>query len=799
MYKSYFKISLRNMLSQKLYSAINIGGLTLGLTCFLIIMLYVQHEFSFDRFYNDAAHVYRVYQKQEGNVHEGSDYFAVTPARLASEMADGFPEVVHATTVQRTFGLITVNNEHYWEGNGLSADPEFLNIFSLHFLKGDEATALRDPKSFILTKSLAAKIFGDKDPIGQVIEFKDQKDLIITGVVDDPPVNSSIEYTFISSLLSNESYLREMKRAGWTGNSYYTFFTLTEGTSPAQVEAKFPAIIKKNELPADYKDYPFKDKYFAEAITDMYFHADINFDIGLKGSRQSVYIYSAVAIIALLLACVNYTNLAVARSIKRSREVGIRKVVGALRKQIMNQFLAESILITIVSLLLAVALTAFLLPVFGKIVERPVTFNILSNPWLVPSLFVVVIFTGLLAGCFPALVMSAVLPIRALKAKASIKVSGIGLQRSLIVVQFVTSIVLISASIVIYRQLNFLQQKDLGYNKKDIVTVRIMNPGKFDKLEVLTNEWMQDPSILNVTASTSLPTDINSSSLMSDMTGTIKDVAVYQATVNKHYLDVFGMQMVAGQNFTNQAAGNNDEVCVLNETALKALGWTPQEAVGKTLKRGGEPFTVIGVVKDFHMHSLRLPMQPLMLTALTRTNNWFRYVSIKIKPDHIAETITQLEASFKKVSTYPFQYQFLEDNYNQLYKSEEKLGEIFGLFTIVSIAIAALGLFGLAAFLAEQRTKEIGIRKVLGASVQTIVMLISKDFLRLVMIAFVLSVPIGWYAMNRWLEAFAYRITIEWWMFALAGGLALILAKLAVGYQSIKAAVANPVSSLRNE
>lgn len=787
------------MLNQKLYSAINIGGLTLGLACFLIIMLYVQHEFSFDRFYKNADHIYRVYQKQEGNVHEGSDYFAVTPAQLAFNMSDAFPEVVHATTVQRTFGLITVNNEHFWEGKGLSADAKFLNVFSLPFLKGDKTSALRDPKSFILTKSLASKIFGDQEPMGQVIEFRDQKDLIVTAIVDDPPVNSSIEYTFICSLLSNESYNREMKRAGWNGNSFYTFFTLTEGTSPALVEAKFPALIKKNQLPADYKDYPFKDNYFAEPITEMYFHQDINFDIGLKGSRQAIYIYSAVAIIVLLLACVNYTNLAVARSIRRSREVGIRKVVGALRKQITSQFLAESILIAIVSLLLAIALTSLLLPIFGKIVERPIAFNIMSNPWLVPSLFAIVILTGLLSGCFPALVMSAVLPIRALKAKASVKVSGLGLQRSLIVVQFLTSIALIMGSIVIYRQLNFLQQKDLGYNKKDIVTIRIMNPGKFDKLEVLTNEWLQNPSIINVAASTNLPTDINSSSLMNDLAGTVKDVAVYQATVNEHYIDVFGMQVVAGQNFTDQTKNSKEKICVLNETAVKALGWTPPEAVGKNFKRGDELFTVIGVVKDFHIHSLRLAIQPLMLTSLTHANNWFRYVSVKIKPDHIAETITLLEKSFKAVSPYPFQYQFLEDNYNQLYKSEEKLGEIFGFFTIVSIAIAALGLFGLAAFLAEQRTKEIGIRKVLGASAQNIVMLISKDFLRLVLIAFVLSIPIGWYAMKQWLEAFAYRITIEWWMFAFAGGLALILAKLAVGYQSIKAAVTNPVDSLRSE
>jgi putative ABC transport system permease protein len=667
----------------------------------------------------------------------------------------------------------------------------------LEFIEGSAATALRDPQAIVLTKSLAKKIFQDKDPIGQLVSYQERDGFKVSAIIDDPPASSSMKYSFVVNIMYNDYWRDEMARAGWSGNSFHTFFVLPRGADPRALEKKFPALLNKYRNPDDYKDYPFQDIYMVQPVTEIYFQSGINFDIGLKGNLKVVYSFLAAAIIVLLLACVNYMNLAIARSIKRSKEVGIRKVSGAFKHQIVFQFLSESVLIAVISLLLAVGLTYFLLPYFSEIMERPLEFNILSNPYLLPGLLAVVVVVGFLSGSYPAFVMSSLRPIEVLKVKAHVALSGIGLQRSLVVIQFAASVTLVVVSLLIYMQLKFVREKDLGYDKQNVVTLRLKDFSLRDKFPMLFNEWTQSPNVVSATLTSHLPTHITSSTIVKKSSAELdKDgLAIYRWVVEYHFMDVFGLELLSGRSFSKDLKTDIDHACVINETAAKALGWSASEAVGKEVYKDA-PIKIIGVIKDFHMHSMHLPIQPLMVRVSENRGNVF---SVKIKPTNTAQTIAFLENVVRKISSYPFQYEFLDDNYDQLYKSETRLGEIFGVFTFVSILIAALGLFGLAAFIGEQRTKEIGIRKVLGASVNSIIFLLSKGLMKLVVIAIIIAIPISWYIIQLWLQDFAYRIEIQWWTFAVAGLLALLVANISIGYQSIKASFVNPVDSLRSE
>lgn len=796
MFQNYFKITGRNLLRQKLYSFINIGGLTLGLTCFITIMLYVQHEFQYNRFYPNSDNIYRIYQQQAGNAFLGTDYFGVTPAQTATALMDEFPEVKDATCITEPSGLLSIGDNHYYQ-KGLAADSNIFKVLSMPFVEGAGGKALTDPKSIVLTRSLANTMFGDESPLGKMLMFGDQPDYQVTAVIEDPPVTSSLKYTFIININYNTQYVDEMKRAGWNNNSYYTFFVLRDGADPAALEAKMPAFIDRHHLKEEYKDYPFRDTFHIERIADMYFHGDINFDIGIKGNKQAVYLFAGVALLVLLLACVNYMNLAVARSIKRAREVGLRKVAGAMRQQLLGQFLAESILITFLSLVLAVGLAYLLVPYFGRLVERPVEMNFFANPWLLPALAVVTLTVGLISGSYPAMIMSGLRPIEVLKAKSDVKVSGFSLQRALIVVQFAASTALVIASLVIYQQLDYMRNKELGYSKENIVTVRLRDFGVRSKFVQLSNEWAQNPNIIHSTIASHLPTNVTSSTMIKSKAGLDKrDLAVYQLSTEYNYIDLFDLTLVAGRNFSPEFNDSTENNFILNESAVKALGWTPEEAIGQSFNPEAPQQKVIGVVKDFHMHSMHEPIHPLMIRFSQFRGSYFVF---RINPEATQETIQYLERTIRKVSPYPFEYEFVEDNYNKLYSGETRLGEIFGTFTVVAIVIASLGLFGLAAFMAGQRTKEIGIRKVLGASSQSIVVLVAKDFMMLVAVAFVVAVPLGWYAMNSWLQQFAYRVEMQWWVFAAAGMLALLIANISIGYQSLRAAAADPVDSLRGE
>lgn len=794
MIKSYFKIGWRNLLRNKAYAAINIGGLAVGLSAFMIIVLYVQHEFSYDRFYPHADRIYRIYQKQSGNVFLGTDFFAVTPSQLASILEDEFPEVEKASAVTNQSALLSLAGQHYWQ-RGLAGDPHFFDIFSFDFVSGNPQTVFNDPKSIVLTATLAKKIFGPGDPMGQSLRYQNSETYTVTGVVKDPPANSTLQFSFIVNILSFDWYASEFKRPTWRNNNVHTFLLLREHAAAASLQGKFKTLIKKHQDPKEYANYPFKDEYFLQALPGLHLAPAINFDFGVKGNQRYLYLFSCVALCVLLLACVNYMSLAITRSISRAREVGMRKVAGALRTQIIGQFLGESVLTAFLSLLMALLLASLLLPPFSRLIDRTITLDFAGNTWLIPGLLVLVILVGLFSGSYPSFVLSSLRPIQVLKGKMDSKLSSFRIQRWLIVGQFAVSIILVICSVVVYRQLEFMKQKELGYDRSNVIAVQLRDRSLMQHYEAMVNTWQQHPAIVATTSSNELLTNITSSTIINDEDGSGKedDLAIYEWYVNYNFSGVFGTQLIAGRYFSNDIKTDPQEAVLLNATAAKALGWTPREAIGKQFIHDG-PKTVVGVIKDFHMHSMHLAIQPLMVRLHT---SWANYISVKVQPGKSNEALALLETTVRKYSPYPFDYQFLDDHFNQLYSTEMKMGEVFAFFTVVSILIASLGLFGLAAFTAHQRTKEIGIRKTLGASVNNIVALLTKGFLWLIVLAFALAVPVAWYVMHAWLQEFAYRIDMAWWVFAGAGMLALVMAGMAIGYQSLKASVANPVESLR--
>ena len=791
MFRNYFKISIRNLYKQKLYSIINIGGLAVGLASFIIIFLFVQHELSYDRSYDNADQIYRIYQRQQGNMYLGSDYFGVTPLPLASALMEAYPEVTIATTIDNQSALLGIDDDNHYLEKGLVADPHFFDVFAFSFLKGNVKNALENPESIVLTRGLSSKLFGEKDPLGQTLIYRNGDSYTVTGVINDPPENISFEFSFIASLPIDTS---RSESSQWMSNSVFTFFVLDEDANPLDLQKKLPALIEKNR---DTESYPFQDEYLVQELKELHLQANVNFDIGLKGNPRYVLLFSGIAIIVLLLACANYMNLAVARSVSRAREVGMRKVVGAMRRQLIGQFLGESVLIAFVALILALGLSYLLLPIFGDLVERPLELNFIKNILLLPGLLILVLVVGIISGFYPALFISSLSPYQVLKAKVESRISGFKIQRWLIVGQYVVSIILVTGSIVINRQLQYMQKKELGYNREHVVVINIQDPSLSEKYEAIRDEWLKNPRITAVTASGSLPTKINSSTIINseDHRNMEEGLAIYENRVHYNFLDVFGIELLAGRDFSPAIITDLEEGYLINETAAKALGWTPEEAVGNHFTHQGEK-TVIGVIKDFHMHSMHQPIQPLMFRL---HNAYWRYFSVKVRPEELPETIAMLEKSIKEISPYPFEYQFLDERFDQLYESEMKLGGILGFFTILSILIGSLGIFGMAAFTTEQRFREIGIRKAMGASVRNILILLSKDFIKLVVLSFFIAFPLAWYAIYRWLQEFAYRIDIEWWIFALSGLTVLLIAYIAIGKQSIKAALVNPVDSLGSE
>lgn len=806
MIQNYLKIAIRNLLRNKVFSAINIVGLALGIATCLVIMLFVYDELSYDRFNEKADRIFRVVFK--ASINDGKINEANVMPPTAQVLKNDYPEVLKATRL-RTSGSpeIVYQNKKFKEHSFASVDANFFDVFTLPLLKGDAKTALREPNTAVITKDFAKKYFGDEDPIGKVLFIKSWNESYkVTGLIDKVPHNSHFHFDIFGSLAG----VKDAQAASWMSSGYFTYLVLPEGFDYKELEAKLPQVIKKYMGPqiqtamgmslSQFLQKGNQLGLFLQPLTSIHFDEGYTGTLEPSGNIQYVYIFGAIAVFMLLIACINFMNLSTAGASKRAKEVGVRKVLGSVKQDLINQFLFESILLSIVALLLSLMLVQLSLPLFNDLAEKDLQLDLLRNPLLLIAFLVFGLLVGVLAGSYPAFFLSSFNPVEVLKGKFKLAGKSISLRSGLVVFQFFISIALIIGTTVVYQQIKFIQSKDLGYAKDQLLIMRnTWSLGKNE--EVFRQQILQDPRVLSVSSAGYLPagpSDSNNSLGYPDGDDS-QMMRTLEYKIDEQYIPTMGMKIIAGRNFAKDFATDSTAM-IINETAAKAFGWG-KNAVGHTITRLKNndglkvTYRIIGVVKDFHFKSLHESITPLLMVS-EKTYG----LTIKVKGKNVEGLLASLKNQWQKFNVEePFSYSFMDELFEKTYQSEQKISVILSIFSGLTIFVACLGLFGLATFTAEQRTKEIGVRKVLGASVSQIITLLSKEFLKLVMIACGFAFPIGYWLMNKWLQDFAYRIEISAWIFVLAGILALFIALLTISYQAIKAALANPVTSLRTE
>ena len=811
MIKNYFKIAWRNLVKYKFISFINLFGLTVGLTCCLLITTYILNELSYDRYNKNAENIYRVtrsFNNKDGVV--SLNLSTISPP-FGYYFPTDFPEIQKMTRLLNNGTTpLKYKEKLINEPDVYFADENLFDVFTLNVLEGDPKTALKEPFSVMMSEDVAKKYFGNEDPMNKVLRANNQFDLKVTGVYKAFPANSHMHPGILVSfntLKDSAVYGAENLRTNWGNNSFFTFIVLPRHYDPKKLVAQFPAFIDRHMDHKDYNgDLPSKyTKLGLQKLTDIHLYSHTDYEAEPNGDINRVYIFSAIALFILLIACINYMNLSSARSALRAKEIGIRKVIGARKKELIFQFLSESVLIAWASILIAFALLYFTLPWLNKISEQQLSVSILMKWQVLIPLFLTPFVVGILSGLYPALFMSSFQPVKTLKGLFKAGGSSISFRKVLVVTQFAISIVLIITTIIVFQQLRYMQETSLGYDKEHLITLPYYNSIN-NQYETFRNELMQNPDIKDVTRSSRIPTGrlldaMGASTMVGDsLTPVTADIKYVAADYD--FIPTYGIHVIAGRNFS-RAYSTDTSNFILNEAAVKAIGWkSPEEAVGKDFKYDSYKGKVVGIMRDFHFESLRQPIVPLVLVnpATTSTQSFFNALSIKVSGQNMPAALAAVQKAWQKyLPEFPYQYTFLDERYSKLYEAEQRQGTIFTIFACIAIFIACLGLFGLSAFAITQRIKEIGVRKVLGANVRSIVTLLAKDFLILVTISAVIAFPIAWYAMKHWLQDFAYRVSIHWWVFLLSTVLALVVALFTVSFQAIKAAVANPVKSLRSE
>jgi putative ABC transport system permease protein len=794
-------------MKNRTFSIINILGLAIGLCCFLLIALWVMDELSFDKYNKKADRIYRI----NSDIKFGGSELKLPVASdmMGPMLKKDYPQVEQYTRIYANGGLLIKKDGQFINESSLVwGDSTLFEVFTLPAVSGDPKTALNEPNSVVITESAAKKYFNSTDAVGKILETNDEggTNYKITAVIKDIPHNSHFKFTMIFSM-DNVHY----QWGQFVSHNFFTYLLLKPGVDYKEFEKNFKQYVDKYVIPqaAQFMQIKSMDEFekagnkLAYSLTPLrkiHFQTDRNFDLSPPGSLQYVYIFSAIAIFILLIACINFMNLTTARSANRAREVGIRKVLGTERKSLMAQFLAESTLMVVLSLVLAIAVAVLILPLFNNVSTKSMTIQSLFSPIILPLLIALPFAVGLIAGSYPAFYLSAFKPIQVLKGNLAGKKSG-GLRSTLVVFQFAISIFLIIGTIIIYSQLNYIQNKNLGFNKDQLLIINNAYTLRTNA-EAFKNEMMKETGVVHGTLSGFLPINssrndytFSSEPVLTSKTGL--DMQIW--TIDHDYIPTMGMQMLKGRNFSPELKTDSTAV-ILNETASKLFGFG-DDPVGKKIynhDNDGKLITmnVIGMVKNFHFASLRENIGPLSFTLGRNITS----ASFKVVAANIPSVLKSAAAKWKTMAPgMPFSYQFMDEGFDEMYRSEQRVGKIAMIFSILAIFIACLGLFGLATFIAEQRTKEIGIRKVMGASVNGIVRLLSKDFLKLVIIAFVVAVPVGWYFMNKWLQDFAYRISISWWVFVFAGVAAMLIAIITVSFQAVRAALHNPVDNLRTE
>lgn len=801
MLSHYFKIGLRNLLRHKGYAAINIVGLSLGLTCFILILLFIQDELSFDRYHEKADRIYRLTEKIEPAEFSSSQPFSVAPTLVVE-----FPAMIeHAV---RFFNLqaptLTLENGpelRFNESRFFFVDSTVFEVFTFPFIKGDPATALHEPFSVVLTEGMAKKYFGNEEPLGKTLRFEGKHDLKVTGVVAEVPGNSHFKFDFLASFSTVTGIQDGVKPEGWNWNPCWTYLLLRAGADPENLAERLPAFVKKF-FPDNIRE---KTSLHLQALTDIHLYSHLDYEIEPNSSITYVYIFSAAAAFILLIACINYINLATARATRRAREVGMRKVLGANRLQLVRQFLGESFAISLLAVLLALPLADFSLPVLNAFLGREIDLDLVGNKLLMGSIIGTFVLMGLVAGIYPAFVLSAFRPVQVLKSKLLLNGSDwtVRIRKGLVVAQFAVSILLIVGTLVAYGQLKYLQQAKLGIDKDHVVMVNIFRSNLASRYNDFKNRLLENKQVVQVSTSEDVPGSKCQTNPFKPE-GLTEFRQFQRLMVGHDFVETFNLELVAGRSF-NRAYPTDDSLAVMiNETMVRHLGWgTPQEALGKGLSGRRRTQVVVGVLKDFHYTSLHNTIGPFVLDIADTEgqHNFFdRYLAVRVAPENYRETIAYIEKVWTEfMPTRPFEFFFMDDALGKLYRAEENLSRLAGAFSAFALFVACLGLLGIASYMAETRTREIGIRKILGATAGSVIRLMSTDFLRLVFIALVIASPLAWYLTYTWLQNFAYHIEIRWYLFVVAGAVAIAMAFLTVSFHSLKAALTNPVHSLRNE
>ena len=807
MIRNYFKIAVRNLLKYKFISFINLFGLTVGLACCLLITTYILNELSYDRSNKNANRIYRVtrsFNNMEGVV--SLNLSTISPP-FGYYLPTDFPDIQKMTRLL-DIGLTPVRYQEkiFNEEHAFYADENLFDVFSVNVLKGNSQKALNDPFSVMLTEETAKKYFGNEDPMNKTLRFNSQFDFKVTGIYKAFPKNAHMHPGMLmsfSTLKDSAVYGDQQLRTNWGNNSFFTYLLLPENYPAQKMVAQFPAFIDRR-MPRRNGNQPSKfTKLDLQQLTEIHLYSHTDYEAEANGDISRVYIFSAIALFILLIACINYMNLSTARSALRAREIGIRKVIGARKKELIIQFLSESVLLCWVAILLAVGFAVLALPWLNKVSGQALAINTLLQWKIIIPIILTPFIVGIISGLYPALFMSSFQPVKTLKGLFKVSGSSISFRKVLVVAQFSISIILIITTAVVFQQLHYIQSKSLGFDKDRVATMSYTNEVS-KQYDAFRNSLLQNAAFKDVSRSSRIPTgrlldnmgaSIISGDSLRPVTADIKYVSV-----DYDFISAFGIPMAAGR-FFSRDFGTDTSSYVVNESSISALGWkNAQDAIGKDFKYGNRQGHIIGVMKDFHFESMHQKIAPMVLLMFPASVQSFNNVSIKIAGSNISEAVSYMEATWKKYfPETPFEYSFLDDNFNRLYQSEQRQATLFTAFACIAIFIACLGLFGLSAFAITQRIKEIGVRKVLGANTSSIVALLSKDFLKLVGIAAVMAFPVAWYAMNSWLKDFAYRINLQWWVFVLAAVLAALIALITVSYQAIKAAIANPVKSLRTE
>ncbi|MFI5163267.1 MAG: ABC transporter permease [Sphingobacteriales bacterium] len=801
MFKNYIKTAFRSLLKNKGFTAINVLGLALGLATCLLIVFYVIDELSYDRFNTKADRIYRTNTdiKYGGN----TSSYAISPPPMAAALSS-FPEVEKAVRIIASTGTrFRKGNENIIEDKVAYADPNIFDVFTLPMVDGNPKNALSEPNTIVISERAAQKYFNRTNVVGQDLFLgSENKNFKITGVVRNMPAQSHFNYDYFLSMSS----LATSKDNNWNNFSFSTYILFKEGTDPKRFETKLNILTHQHFGLDNYAKMEKNGNYIRvnlTRLTDIHLLSNRQYELGTNSSITYVYIFSAIALFVLLIACINFMNLSTARSANRAREVGVRKVLGSSRKSLIAQFMSESIMVTLSATVIAVLAAWALLPLFNQMSGKDLSITFQTLKWLLPSLIIIVIVVGVLAGSYPAFYLSGFQPIQVLKGKLSTGFKGSNFRNFLVVLQFSISIFLIIGTLVIYNQLNYIQHKDLGFNRNQVLVVKHVEV--LENAKTLKTEIKTIPGIENATLSGFLPTGSLRApdAVFSKKSPDAKNALFTEIwPVDNDYINTMGMSLATGRNFSGVLASDSSAV-IINATAARMLGYSnaplgkklysPETVAGKTVVK---EYTVIGVLKDFNFKSLRDNITPVVMKLADNNDA----LSVRINARDLTPFVSKIESKWNSVSpNQHFEYSFMDEDFNNAYKFETRTGTIFFSFTVFAIIIACLGLFGLAAYASEQRTREIGIRKVLGASVAAITNLLSRDFIKLVLISILIATPLAWWAMHQWLQGFAYRQSIQWWVIASAAWGSVIIAFITVSFQSIKAALANPVDSLRSE